>query len=94
MKALTGFFALSALALASMMPVPVSAGGEWKDSDCRNDKDQSGNAVQVCRAAESLGIFWNDGSYANGWCDGRAYDIDYKGISKEDALSWVKYYCG
>lgn len=92
-KTLAGLVALSSLALASLMPVPVSA-ADWKDSDCRNDKDESGNAVQVCRQAESIGIFWTDGSYANGWCDGRAYDIDYKGISQADALSWVKYYCG
>lgn len=93
MKTFTAVLAMVALSLASLMSTPASA-AEWKDSDCQNDKDASGNAVQVCRQAESIGIFWNDGSYANGWCDGREYDVDFKGITKADALSWVKYYCG
>ena len=73
---------------------PPSDAGEWNDRDCRNSKDDGGNPVQVCRAQESIGIFWEDGSYVNGWCDNRAYDVDYKGVSKSDAVSWVEYYCG
>ena len=73
---------------------PPSDAAEWKDRDCRNSKDDGGNPVQVCRAQESIGIFWEDGSYVNGWCDNRAYDVDYKGVSKSDAVSWVEYYCG
>ena len=92
MKKLTAFLAFSALTAASLMPASVSA-ADWKDSDCRNDVDSGGNTVQVCRAAESLGIFWADGSYANGWCDGREYDVDYKGIGKDEAIAWVKAYC-
>lgn len=72
--------------------MPVSA-ADWKDSDCRNDKDDSGNRVDVCRDGASIGVFWDDGSFVNGWCDGRAYDIDYKGLSKKDAVSWIEYYC-
>ncbi len=72
---------------------PVAA-ADWKDSDCRNDKDDGGNKVQVCRDQESIGIFWDDGSYVNGWCDNREYEIEYQGVSKSDALSWVKDYCG
>ncbi len=93
MKKLTSLFAFVALALVSGIPYSASA-ADWKDSDCRNDKDESGNAVQVCRQAESIGIFWNDGSYVNGWCDNRQYDVDFKGVTKAEAVSWAKYYCG
>lgn len=72
----------------------TSNAAEWKNSDCRKDKDESGNPVEVCRDKESIGIFWNDGSFVNGWCDDREYDIDYKGLSKTEAVSWVDYYCG
>jgi hypothetical protein len=83
--------------LFATLPIYVhapSGAAEWKDRDCRNGKDDSGNPVQVCRDQESIGIFWDDGSYVNGWCDSREYDVDYKGVSKSDAVSWVKYYCG
>ena len=90
-------FRLALCILFATLPIYVhapSGAAEWKDSDCRNSKDDSGNPVQVCRDQESIGIFWDDGSYVNGWCDRREYDVDYKGVSKSDAVSWVKYYCG
>ena len=90
-------FRLALCILFAALPVSVHApsrAAEWNDSDCRNSKDDSGNPVQVCRDQESIGIFWDDGSYVNGWCDSREYDVDYKGVSKSDAVSWVKYYCG
>jgi GH18 family chitinase len=80
------------LALAMVLGAPGYS-ADWKDSDCRKDKDESGNTVEVCRDKESIGIFWNEGSFVNGWCDDRAYEIEYKGIKKTEALSWVKYYC-
>jgi hypothetical protein len=82
-----------AMALITPAITPVSA-ADWKDSDCRQGKDESGARVDVCRNQESIGIFWDDGSYVNGWCDNREYDIDYKGVSKKEAISWVEYYCG
>ena len=79
------------LAMALAMP---GKGAEWKDRDCRKDKDESGNRVEVCRNKESIGIFWDDDSFVNGWCDNRDYEIEYKGVSRKEALSWVEYYCG
>jgi len=81
------------LCLLPSLSLPAQA-AEWKDSDCRPQKDDGGNRVQVCRDGESIGIFWEDDSYVNGWCDGRAYEIEYKGLSKSDAISWIRYYCG
>lgn len=80
------------IALSCSLALPSHA-ADWKDSDCRKDKDESGNPVEVCRDKESIGIFWEDGSFVNGWCDDRAYEIDYKGLSKTEAISWVEYYC-
>ena len=77
-----------------MLAATPGYSAEWKDRDCRKDKDESGNRVEVCRDKESIGIFWDDGSFVNGWCDDREYEIDYKGIKKAEALSWVEYYCG
>jgi hypothetical protein len=84
---------LLALPFTLAFTTSVSA-ADWKDRDCRNDKDESGNLVEVCRNQESIGIFWKDGSYVNGWCDDRGYEVDFKGVSKTEAVSWVKYYCG
>jgi len=84
---------LLALPFTLALPISVSA-ADWKDRDCRKDKDDSGNPVEVCRDKESIGVFWDDGSFVNGWCDDREYEIDYKGLNKADAVSWVKYYCG
>lgn len=80
------------LVLPFTFAVPSSA-ADWKNSDCRKDKDDSGNRVEICRDNESIGVFWSDGSFVNGWCDNRQYDIDYKGLSKTEAISWVDYYC-
>ena len=85
-------FVLAVPPCIAVLPGPVAA-ADWKDSDCQDEKDDGGNKVEVCRDQESIGIFWTDGSYVNGWCDDREYDIEYKGVTKSEALSWVKYYC-
>ena len=92
MKTLTRSIAAALLALPIALAPPTGA-ADWKDSDCHNDKDDSGNAVEVCRDQESIGIFWKDGSYVNGWCDNREYEVEYSGVTKSEAISWVKYYC-
>jgi hypothetical protein len=83
----------SVLTLSLLFAAPGQA-SDWKDSDCRKDKDESGNRVEVCRDKESIGVFWDDGSFVNGWCDDREYEIEYKGIGKTEAVSWIEYYCG
>ncbi|MCP9833806.1 hypothetical protein KBY95_04995 [Cyanobium sp. Aljojuca 7A6] len=80
------------LVLPFTFVVPSSA-ADWKGSDCRKGKDDSGNRVEIFRDNESIGVFWDDGSFVNGWCDNRQYGIDYKGLSKTEAISWVDYYC-
>ena len=51
------------------------------------------NPVIVCDDGSSIGVFWNDGSFVDGYCDNSSYEIDYQGLSKRDAISWVNYFC-
>lgn len=93
MKVFTKFLMALALSIPVSIASPATA-ADWKDSECRKDKDESGSPVEVCRSGSSIGIFWSDGSLVNGWCDSREYDIDYKGVTEKEAVSWVEYYCG
>lgn len=93
MRNLSAWMVAGLLCLPMAISSPVGA-VEWQDSECRADKDDGGHAVKVCRDGESIGIFWEDDSYVNGWCDDRAYEIEYSGIEKSDALSWVDHFCG
>ena len=83
------------LALPFTLALPISVSAEkWKDRDCRKDVGEGGIAVEVCRDGDSIGFFWDDGSFVNGWCnDSGAYKIKYKGLSKKDAVLWIKSYC-
>ncbi len=89
-SALWNCVAVCAISVSGFPPVSAA---DWKDSECRSDKDEGGQAVKVCRDKESIGVFWDDGSYVNGWCDGRDYEVEYEGLKKLEALSWIKYYC-
>ena len=73
----------------------VYARGEnWEINDCQADADASNNPVIVCDDGSSIGVFWNDGSFVNGYCDSSdSYNIDYKGLSKRNAIEWVGYFC-
>ena len=66
----------------------------WQPHECFTDFDANYNPVDVCMDGYNIGIFWNDGSYVNGYCTSRSdYNVDYYGFSKRDAISWVDYYC-
>tara|TARA_Y100001978_G_scaffold189575_1_gene191984 strand:+ start:162 stop:461 length:300 start_codon:yes stop_codon:yes gene_type:complete len=73
----------------------VNASGEnWEINECQSDSDSGGDPVIVCDDGTSIGVFWNDGSFVNGYCDSsESYNIDYKGLSKRNAISWVNYFC-
>ena len=67
---------------------------DWRINECEPDTDNGGNPVIVCSDGTSIAVFWNDGDYVNGWCNSRSdYDVDYRGLSRSDALSWVRYLC-
>lgn len=65
----------------------------WKAGECEADVDAGGDPIQVCDDGYHMGVFWNDGSFVNGACSGGDYNVDYKGMSKSDAISWVKEFC-
>ena len=66
----------------------------WQPHECFTDFDANYNPVDVCMDGYNIGIFWNDGSYVNGYCtSSSAYNVDDDGLSKRDAISWVDYYC-
>ena len=87
------------LTLLLAMPIalaPPSFAEEWRDRDCRDADDKvigGGIRFEICRNKESIGIFWDDGTFVNGTCDKGDYDIEYKGLSKRDAVDWVTLYC-
>ena len=66
---------------------------QWQVHECQSDTDANNNSVIVCDDGQSIGVFWNNGSYVNGYCDSQSYDIEYKGLSKRNAISWVSYFC-
>ena len=73
---------------------PSAKAEDWKIRECEADYDNGGTPVIVCNDGFSIAVFWNDGSYVNGWCNSRSdYDVDYRGLSRENAISWVRYIC-
>tara|TARA_B100000131_G_scaffold52587_1_gene47319 strand:+ start:296 stop:595 length:300 start_codon:yes stop_codon:yes gene_type:complete len=73
---------------------PPANAEDWRVNECEADNDNGGNPVIVCNDGFSIAVFWNDGSYVNGWCNSRNdYDVDYRGLSRENAQSWVRYIC-
>ena len=86
------------LALPIALAPPSFAEEEWRDRDCRDADDKvigGGIRFEICRNKESIGIFWDDGTFVNGYCDkgGDEYDIEYEGLSKREAIDWVITYC-
>ena len=74
---------------------PSAIAEDWKVKECEADNDNGGNPVIVCNDGYSIAVFWNDGDYVNGWCNDSwsDYDVDYRGLSRSDAMSWVRYLC-
>lgn len=86
-------------------PSPALAwqpGDDWRDSQCREVRDKSGNPVSVCRGRYIyrsqnliyLGVYWDDDSYVEGPCfKADPAPIEYEGMSQSAAQSWVNFYC-
>ena len=86
--------ALTIGSFGTLMLAPTAKSEYWQDHECFYDYDANYNLVQVCMDGYNIGIFWDDGSYVNGYCTSRSdYNVDYYGLSKRDAISWVDYYC-
>jgi hypothetical protein len=81
--------AVAVVALCTAQP-PGASAREWKDSECERDR---GDDYEICTDGESVGVFWDDGSYINGYCENLSYDFDYKGMSKAEAVAFAKEVC-
>lgn len=82
-------FTLAGLCLAAIQ-APNAIAREWRDSECSRDR---GDDYEICTDGESIAVHWNDGSYISGYCDRGAYDFDYKGMSKSEAVAFAKEVC-
>ena len=65
----------------------------WRASVCEADVDAGGERIRVCVDGYHMGVFWNEGSFVNGACNDGDYNVNYKGMSKSDAMAWVKEFC-
>ena len=87
------------LALTPTAALAWEPGDDWRDSQCRTNRDVSGNPVEVCQGIYDgnkiyLGVYWNDNSEVVGPCSTQdPAPIEFKGMSKSDAKTWVKTYC-
>ena len=87
------------LALTPMAAGAWEPGDDWQDSQCRSTRDKAGDNVEVCQAIYDgnkvyLGAYWDDGSEVVGPCStADPQPIEYKGMTKAEARTWVKSYC-
>jgi hypothetical protein len=87
------------LALTPMAAGAWEPGDDWQDSQCRTTRDKAGDNVEVCQAIYDgnkvyLGAYWDDGSEVVGPCSAAdPQPIEYKGMTKAEARTWVKSYC-
>ena len=87
------------LALAPISAWGWEPGDDWQDSQCRTTRDSSGTSVEVCQAIYDgnkvyLGAYWDDGSEVVGPCSSADPEpIEYKGMTRAEARSWVTTYC-
>ena len=87
------------LALTPSAALAWEPGEDWRDSQCRTTSDSSGNPVEVCQGIYDgnkiyLGAYWSDDSEVVGPCSPEdPTPIEFKGMSKSEAKTWVKTYC-
>jgi hypothetical protein len=73
-------------------------GDDFEDNQCRTTRDRSGALVEVCQAIYDgnkvyLGAYWDDGAEVVGPCStADPTPIEYQGMTKAEARTWVKTY--
>lgn len=85
---------------------PVAADGpkDWKpgddfsDDQCKSEQDDEAAPVQVCRAQYDqdktyLAIYWDDGKASIVGPCATPDDFEVEGLGKDDAQTWIDYYC-
>lgn len=87
------------LSLAPKTALAWEPGDDWKKSQCKTIRDAGGNLLNKCQAIYDgnkvyIGMYWDDGAEVVGPCSAADPEpIEFKGMSKRDAQSWVENYC-
>ncbi|MEI6359763.1 MAG: hypothetical protein WCO50_05480 [Synechococcus sp. ELA619] len=79
-------------------PTDWKPGDDFRDDQCKSDKDDEGDSVQVCRAQYGqdktyLAVYWDDDKASIVGPCATQDEIEIKGLEKENAQTWINYYC-
>ena len=75
-------------------------GDDWRGDQCEEVIDDANRVAEVCRGVFNggelfLGVYWLDGAEVVGPCKATlSWPIEYRGLSKADAITWLEGYCG
>ena len=75
-------------------------GDDWRGDQCEEVIDDADRVAEVCRGVFNrgelfLGVYWMDGAEVVGPCKAtHSWPIEYRGLSKADAITWLEDYCG
>ena len=97
MRALLGLAFLVSLVNPALAWEP---GDDWRGDQCEEVIDNANRVAEVCRGVFNggelfLGVYWMDGAEVVGPCKATpSWPIEYRGLSKADAITWLEGYCG
>ena len=97
MRALLGLAFLVSLVNPALAWEP---GDDWRGDQCEEVIDDANRVAEVCRGVFNggelfLGVYWMDGAEVVGPCKATPiWPIEYRGLSKADAITWLEGYCG
>ena len=97
MRALLGLAFLVSLVNPALAWEP---GDDWRGDQCEEVIDDANRVAEVCRGVFNggelfLGVYWMDGAEVVGPCKATpSWPIEYRGLSKADAITWLEGYCG
>ena len=75
-------------------------GDDWRSDQCEEVIDNADRVAEVCRGVFNggelfLGVYWMDGAEVVGPCKATPnWPIEYRGLSKAAAITWLEDYCG
>ena len=97
MRALLGLAFLVSLVNPALAWEP---GDDWRGDQCEEVIDDANRVAEVCRGVFNggelfLGVYWMDGAEVVGPCKATpSWPIEYRGLSRADAITWLEGYCG
>ena len=91
---------IAALVVSSSPAIAWGPGDDWRDDQCESVLDDANRVAEVCRGVFNggelfLGVYWMDGAEVVGPCKATSrWPVEYRGLSKDDAITWLEDYCG